>query len=94
MAMAVYVHRYQRITPSGNLRQMSAGYPAGKNIIEERGDTFCPAILVAGNNSATIAAVEHAAAIWRRPEERRFRIWLKSAPEKHPRLPRAASLWW
>jgi hypothetical protein len=40
MAMAVYVHRYQRITPSGNLRQMSAGYPAGKNIIEERGDTF------------------------------------------------------
>jgi hypothetical protein len=61
--MAVDVHRYQRITLPGKLRQMSAGDPAGKNIIEERGDPFCPAILVADNNSATIAAVEHASAI-------------------------------
>jgi hypothetical protein len=91
--MAVYVHRYQRITLSGNLRHMSAGYPAGKNIIKERVDTFCPAILVAGNNSATIPAVEHAAAICAGLMDGVFAFGL-SAPEKHPRLPRAASLWW
>jgi hypothetical protein len=45
------------------------------------------------NNSATIAAVEHASAICSRLMEGVLHLTEKVL-EKHPRLPRVASLWW
>jgi hypothetical protein len=58
--MTVYGHLDQRITLLGNLRQMTAVSSAGVKNTSKKRVSHCPTILVAGNNSATIAAVEHA----------------------------------
>jgi hypothetical protein len=72
---------------------MTAGFPSEKILSKQR-PAFWVAILAAENNSDTIAAVEHASAIRAEPAGPRLAFSFKSALWKHPRLPRAASLWW